>query len=159
LKDDPTGTYTESEEGRAANETLIKISMGGNWFAAIEFQHSFEPLHFRSAAGGGDYMRTVIEVLPMDISRFLKVTYLKVQGGSVDVKKVLANLHKLQRLLGTGSNADGGGKLGTSPLEQQLYPVCFCPPEEYTSGTPIQLPCTHSYCKDCFHEWITGTRT
>jgi hypothetical protein len=96
-----------------------------------------------------------VQSLSLDI----KNRAIIVEGGSVDVKKVLANLHKLQRLPGTGGNNDGGGKLGTSPLEQQLCPVCFCPPEEDTSGTPIQLPCTHSYCNDCFREWITGTRT
>jgi hypothetical protein len=73
-----------------------------------------------------------------------------VEGGSVDVKKIMANVHKLQRLSNAGGNGDADADLGTTLIDQNLCPVYFCPSEDDASGTPIQLSCSHSYCRDCF---------
>lgn len=74
-------------------------------------------------------------------------------------QEIMANVHKLQRLSSAGGKGDASDDWGTTSPDQNLCPVCFCPPEEDASGAPIQLSCSHSYCKDCSHDWITGTRT
>jgi hypothetical protein len=115
--------------------------------------------YFFLLQGGRSLMDKLISMsFVRSVSLDIKNRAMIVEGGSVNVKKIMANVHKLQRLSSTGGNGDANDDLGTPP-DQSLCPVCFCPPEDDASGAPIQLSCSHSYCKDCFHEWITGTRT
>lgn len=89
--------------------------------------------------GGRYLMHKLISMsFVRSVSLDIKNRGMIVEGGSVDIKKIMANVHKLQRLSSAGGNGDANRDLGPTLNDQNLCPVCFCPPR--------MIPAVLSYC-------------